>query len=36
MIMKVMYIYEKTNTNLMRDPIQDVDIEMGHNEKPAP
>ena len=26
LIMEVMYIYEKTNTNLMRDPIQEVDI----------
>ena len=26
LIMEVMYIYEKTNINLMRDPIQEVDI----------
>ena len=26
MELEVMYIYEKTNTNLMRDPIQEVDI----------
>ena len=26
LIIEVMYVYEKTHTNLMKDPIQEVDI----------